>query len=93
MKGTGVRKADGQVPRIHDYRHGFAISVLLQFYRAGVDLQAKLPLLATYMGHISIASTEYYLPFLPEVAAAAGDRFRERYGTLIQELPEGGHHA
>jgi integrase/recombinase XerD len=93
MKGTGVRKADGQVPRIHDYRHGFAISVLLQFYRAGVDLQAKLPLLATYMGHISIASTEYYLSFLPEVAAVASDRFRERYGTLIQELPEGGHHA
>jgi integrase/recombinase XerD len=93
METAGVRKADGQVPRVHDYRHGFAISVLLRFYRTGVDLQAKLPLLATYMGHISIASTEYYLSFLPELAAAASDRFCAHYGTLIQVLPEGDHHA
>jgi site-specific recombinase XerD len=93
MKTAGVRKADGKVPRVHDYRHGFAICVLLRFYRTGVDLQAKLPLLATYMGHISIASTEYYLSFLPELATAASDRFCARYGTLIQELPEGDHHA
>jgi integrase/recombinase XerD len=93
MKTAGVRKADGQVPRVHDYRHGFAICVLLRFYRAGVDLQAKLPLLATYMGHISIASTEYYLSFLPEIATAASDRFCARYGTLVQEAPEGDHHA
>jgi integrase/recombinase XerD len=93
MKTAGVRKADGRVPRVHDYRHGFAICALLRFYRAGVDLQAKLPLLATYMGHISIASTEYYLSFVPELAAAASDRFCARYGTLIEELPEGDHHA
>jgi hypothetical protein len=48
---------------------------------------------ATYMGHISVASTEYYLSFLPDLAAAASDRFCARYGTLVQELPEGGHHA
>ena len=93
MKTAGIRKADGQVPRVHDYRHGFAICVLLRFYRTGVDPQAKLPLLATYMGHISVASTEYYLSFLPELAAAASDRFCACYGTLIQELPEGDHHA
>jgi integrase/recombinase XerD len=93
MTVAGVRKSDGQVPRVHDYRHGFAICALLRFYRAGVDLQAKLPLLATYMGHVSIASTEYYLSFLPELAAAASDRFCARYGTLIQELPDGDHHA
>ena len=93
MKTAGIRKTDGQVPRVHDYRHGFAISVLLRFYRTGVDLQAKLPLLATYMGHISIASTEYYLSFLPELAAAVSGRFRAHYGSLIQELPEGDHHA
>ena len=56
-------------------------------------MQAKLPLLATYMGHISIASTEYYLSFLPELATAASDRFCARYGTLVQESPEGDHHA
>jgi integrase/recombinase XerD len=93
MTSAGVRKADGQVPRVHDYRHGFAICVLLRFYRTGADLQTKLPLLATYMGHIFIASTEYYLSFLPDLAAADSDRFCARYGTLVQELPEGDHHA
>jgi integrase/recombinase XerD len=93
MKTAGVRTADGRVPRVHDYRHGFAISALLRFYRTGTDLQTKLPLLAAYMGHVSIVSTEYYLSFIPELAAAASDRFRACYGDLINPLPEGGHHA
>jgi integrase len=92
MTSAGVRTSDGRVPRVHDYRHGLAISALLRFYRTGVDLQTKLPLLAAYMGHVSIVSTEYYLSFLPELAAAASDRFCSRYGDLVQALPEGDHH-
>jgi integrase/recombinase XerD len=46
-------------------------------------VQAKLPALAAYMGHVSIASTQYYLPFLTELAEAATDRFERRYGRLI----------
>jgi integrase/recombinase XerD len=79
-----VRKSDGRLPRIHDYRHSFAVSALLRWYRSGVDIQAKLPLLATYMGHVSIVSTEYYLPFIPDLALAASDRFCGRYGMLIK---------
>lgn len=93
MKTAGVRTADGRVPRVHDYRHGFAISALLRFYRTGIDLQTKLPLLAAYMGHVSIASTEHYLSFVPELATAASDRFCARYGDLVQALPEGDHHG
>jgi len=85
-----VRKADGRFPRVHDHRHSFAIQALLRWYRSGVDIQAKLPLLATYMGHVSIASTEYYLPLIPELALEAGNRFCSRYGALVQPLPEGG---
>lgn len=92
MTNAGVRTRDGRVPRVHDYRHGFAISALLRLYRAGADLQTKLPLLAAYMGHVSIVSTEYYLSFVPELAAAASDRFCSRYGDLVQALPEGEHH-
>lgn len=89
MKTAGVRTPDGRVPRVHDYRHGLAISALLQFYRTGTDLQTKLPLLAAYMGHVSIVSTEYYLSFVPELAGAASDRFCARYGNLVQPLPGG----
>jgi len=85
-----VRKADGRFPRVHDYRHSFALQVLLRWYRAGIDIQSKLPLLATYMGHVSIASTEYYLPLIPELALEASNRFCSRYGALVQPLFEGG---
>lgn len=83
-QSAGVRKANGQLPRIHDARHTFACRVLMRWYQAGVDVQAKLPMLATYMGHVSIASTQYYLPFIPELAAEANRRFCSRYGSLVQ---------
>lgn len=70
---TGIRTPAGRLPRIHDFRHSFAVRALLRWYQAGADVQAKLPLLATYMGHVSIASTEYYLPFVTDLAAAAGE--------------------
>ncbi len=90
LRAAGIRKADGRLPRVHDTRHAFAVQVLLRWYRAGVDVQTKLPLLATYMGHVSIASTEYYLPFIPELALAASNRFCGRYGALVQPLSQGG---
>ncbi len=90
LRLTGIRTVDGRWPRVHDYRHAFALRVLLRWYQAGVDLQAKLPLLATYLGHVSIASTEYYLPFIPELARAASQRFGDRYGALVQPLALGG---
>ena len=60
---------------------------LLRWYRAGVDLQAKLPLLATYMGHVSIVSTEYYLPFVEGLAAAASERFAAYCGSFVTLEP------
>jgi integrase len=89
-RSADVRKSDGWLPRVHDFRHSFAVQALLRWYRSGVDIQAKLPKLATYMGHVSIASTEYYLPFIPDLALGASNRFCDRYGALIQPLFEGG---
>jgi integrase len=90
IRETDIRTADGRFPRVHDMRHSFAIRALLRWYNAGVDVQVKLPLLATYMGHVSIASTEYYLPFVAELAAAASTRFAGRYGNLIRPFSDGG---
>lgn len=89
LRAANVRKADGSFPRVHDFRHAFALQALLRWYRSGVDIQAKLPLLATYMGHVSIASTEYYLSFIPELAAEASNLFCTRYGALVNPLNEG----
>jgi len=38
-------------PRIHDVRHTFAVRTLLGWYRTEVEVQARLPLLSTYLGH------------------------------------------
>ena len=83
LQKAGICKANGQLPRVHDVRHSFAVTALLRWYRRGVDVQAKLPLLATYMGHVSIASTQYYLRFIEPIASAASERFATRYGDLV----------
>ena len=80
---AGVRTFSGQPPRVHDMRHTFAHNALLRWYRAGIDVQAKLPALATYMGHVSILSTQYYLTFLEPVAQSASDLFAHHCGSLL----------
>ena len=70
-------------PRLHDFRHSFALTVLLRWYHRGIDVQTKLPLLATYMGHVSIESTAYYLQFVEPLTAAASTRFADACGALI----------
>lgn len=64
----------GRTPRPHDLRHGFAVSTLLDWYRDGFDVQARLPLLSTWLGHVDPASTFWYLHAAPELLALAADR-------------------
>jgi site-specific recombinase XerD len=73
----------GRPPRIHDLRHAFAVNVLLRWYQAGEDVQAKLPLLSTYMGHVSVVSTHYYLTFIEGLRSEASTRFYQEFGKLI----------
>jgi len=86
---VGIKKPDGRLPRIHDFRFSFAVNVLLRWYRSGVNVQAKLPFLAAYMGHVSVLSTYYYMRLIEPLATLASSLFAAHYGTLIQE-PEGG---
>jgi integrase len=61
-------------PRIHDLRHTFAVNTLLGWYRAGVDVQARLPLLSTYLGHVDPGTTYWYLSATPELMQMAAQR-------------------
>lgn len=61
-------------PRPHDTRHAFACKVLLGWYRAGVDVEAHMPLLSTYLGHASPADTYWYLSAVPELLSLAAQR-------------------
>jgi integrase/recombinase XerD len=64
----------GRRPRLHDLRHSFAVHTLLDWYRTEADVQAKLPLLSTYLGHVDPASTYWYLSATPELLGLVGER-------------------
>jgi integrase/recombinase XerD len=80
---AGVHTVTGRRPRVHDLRFTFAVHALLRWYRTGVDVQARLPALTTYMGHGSIASTQYYLTFVDALAQAANERFERHCSPFL----------
>ncbi len=80
LRIAGLKPAAGRVgPRPYDMRHAFAVHRLTRWYRAGVDLHARLPWLSAYMGHDDLLGTETYLTATPELLSLAGDRFRRRF--------------
>jgi integrase/recombinase XerD len=67
-------------PRPHDLRHTFAVRTLLGWYRDGGDIDARLPLLSTYLGHVSPKNTYWYLDAAPELMAQAAQRLQAAGG-------------
>jgi integrase len=76
----GIRRAGGgRGPRLHDFRHRFAIETLLRWYRSGEHVERQLPALATYLGHVDVASTYWYLSCTPELMASAGQLLEKQW--------------
>jgi integrase/recombinase XerD len=69
--GKGRR---GRGPRLHDLRHRFAVCTLLNWYRAGLDVEREIPKLATYLGHAHVNDTYWYLEAVPELLELATGR-------------------
>jgi integrase len=65
-------------PRPHDVRHTFAVTTLLTWYRTGEDVQARLPALSAYMGHVEPKDTYWYLSAVPELLSLASGRAEGR---------------
>jgi integrase len=61
-------------PTLHGFRHRFAVRTLLDWHRAGIDVQARLPWLATYMGHTEPANTFWYMTATPELLGLVAER-------------------
>jgi integrase len=70
-------------PRLHDFRHRFAVQTLLRWYRKGADVERLLPVLSTYLGHAHVTDTYWYLTNTPELMGAAGQRMEKRWGGLL----------
>jgi integrase len=77
---VGLRGANAsRGPRLHDLRHRFAIETLLHWYRTGGDVERRLPVLSTYLGHVHIADTYWYLSACPELMGLAVGRLEQRW--------------
>lgn len=69
---AGIRTPPGRArPRVHDLRHSMAVTTLLEWYRSGADVPARLPLLSTWLGHVDPVSTFWYLHASPELLTLA----------------------
>jgi integrase/recombinase XerD len=64
---AGLANRSPRRPRIHDLRHTFAVRTLIGWYRAGVEVEPRLPLLSTYLGHLNPTMTYWYLTAVPEL--------------------------
>jgi integrase len=76
----GIRGASAsRGPRLHDFRHRFAVQTLLRWHRTGEDVQRRLPILSTYLGHGHVTDTYWYVTGTPELMAAVGHRLDQRW--------------
>jgi integrase len=64
----------GHGPRVHDLRHSFAARTMVDWYRAGVDVERELPKLSAYLGHAHVNDTYWYIEAVPELLRLASER-------------------
>ena len=83
LRAAVGRRRVGRGPRLQDFRHTFATRRLVEWYRAGLDVERELPKLATYLGHVEVSLTYWYIEAVPELLQLAADR-------LAAQQPIGG---
>lgn len=83
----GLRGPDDRYgPRLHDFRHGFAVRTLLNWYRTGVDVERHLPELSTYLGHVHVTDTYWYLSATPELLRLAAERLEHKENSCHENI-------
>jgi integrase/recombinase XerD len=81
LRQAGIGQ-DSSRPRaaIHGLRHTFAVKTLIGWYRDGQDVQARMPSLSTWLGHVAPAATYWYLTGTPELLTLAAGRLEDATG-------------
>lgn len=82
----------GKGPRIHDFRHTYAVHCLKKWVEEEKDLTAYFPVLKTYMGHNSLRETAYYLRMTADVFPNIVLRIESKYLDIIPQLDQGGYY-
>ena len=77
---TGLRgRLDSRGPRLQDFRHRCATEILLKWYQAGEDVERRLPVLSTFLGHGHVSDTFWYLSGTSELLQQAARRLEKRW--------------
>lgn len=77
---AGLRQGEiNRGPRLHDFRHRFAIQTMIQWYRTGQEVERRLPVLSTYLGHTHVSDTYWYLTHCPELMEWAVKRLDNQW--------------
>ena len=76
----------GKGPRVHDFRHTFAVHCLRKWVLAGKDLQALLPVLQAYLGHVSFGDTAYYLHLTADLFPNITEQVERTLGDVIPKV-------
>ncbi len=71
---------DSHGPRLHDLRHTFTVRTVMEWYRAGLDVDSQMPTLSTYLGHAHVTDTYWYLSAVPELLCLAAARLAPMQG-------------
>lgn len=74
LRPPGPRRRPGCGPRLHDMRHRLAAKTLIRWYREGRNVERELPKLSTYLGHVHVVDTYWYLEAVPELLQVATER-------------------
>ena len=89
LKLSGIHhRGRGNGPRLHDFRHTFAVHVLNNWAKQGKDLYVCLPILQSYLGHATITATEKYLQLVPEAYAQVTDSYGKKFGHIFPEAAD-----
>ena len=89
LRFAGLKTGTGRIgPRVHDVRHSFVVHRMTEWYRQGIDPQAKLPYLWTYLGHHSLHSSLVYMTITQELLHHANDRFHAVAASALRASRE-----
>lgn len=73
----------GKGPRLHDFRHTFAVHSMQKMADEGMDLYCTLPILSTYLGHADASSTEKYQLLTEEMHGSLLEQVFQMYGDIV----------
>ncbi len=79
VRRLGIGHGARHLPRLHDLRHTYASNCLLKWHTEGADVNAKLPILATAMGHVNVGNTQIYLHVSSRLLQHAAQRFHPTF--------------